>query len=724
MFSAGSCCDLMQLLQGNFNVREHQMNLDMEKLEELLLESTRRISAIAGKTIILLGGITGSGKSTTINSLIDVPLIEHVDDETGKGTILIAPDHRGRSARIGGAGSETTYPDLYPIPDRADVSICDTAGFFESRGIEYEICVHFSLIAAIRAARKIQALLTVTDGHSLLGPEGRGMIATKIMNKIESLIGSHPGGMQESVFFGFNQSIDSRRSKTETQLRASLQQKYELYSDSRFPREQAAARAFNKMLACQIVPVLPLSRGRQMRLLERLTTAPGLEIDTSALNVFGEFQAHMVGFCTIIASRLLLKHNILSVKNTEITECSNQIQELSQYITNLTQEMANLQAQIDAPAQPDRAVETRLRNAIAKSENRITACENKIATLREKVDKLTQKNQRLKEAKHQYETDSTHLETASKEYDEEKLYGEVKKGVVHEDKHIITTRSAYPIADVDIDAIRGVSEGEEGKYEEISKENGKYTGKYTTPSHVYGRCKVTLYSEKRHTVENKHQAVLLDQEITHNEIKIHTTLPDNIRRKEADIEAAREDIENFEQLINDNAAEGRASKEAENASLRLIITSKQSELTRHSESRAQIDAKVRTLTDEVSTLQEQLGTNNSSFCMLLRFLLLIPEMCLSSETLRKFKELSETTYRAEIGDKVGHIRPIGETVAAATAGGGRLLQTAGVPQTVATATTGGGSFLQRAGIFQTVTGAATPESEIALPDPSSIPPNI
>ena len=136
--------------------------------------------------------------------------------------------------------------------------------------------------------------------------------------------------------------------------------------------------------------------------------------------------------------------------------------------------------------------------------------------------------------------------------------------------------------------------------------------------------------------------------------------------------------------------------------MRLITSNKQSELVRHSDNLAQIHARVRTLTEELSTLQRQLDTNNSSFRMLLRFLLLIPEMCHSSEILREFKELSETTYRAKIADEVGHIRPIGETVAAATTVRESVPQSTRTLQTVATATAGRRRVSQRARTLQTL----------------------
>ena len=631
------------------------LNLNAKLLEQLLMEASRNISRLSGKDLIMLSGITGSGKSTTADALAGVPLVVHKDDDgTGDTVIRVAEGYTGDSASIGdGYGAHTRFPQNFTLAGHPGTFLCDSAGFDDPRGIEYRLCAQFALIASIRAAR-VKAFLMITRG-GFLGAEGQGKAITLMVNRIRQLIGDNPKGMRESVFYGFNQTLDGKQ-RNARQIRARLKKSRNRYARSTHLEEQRIAHAQSQLLSCQITTVHPLDSASNRSLIEKLAASPGIDIDKAALNVFGDYQAHMVGFCINIASRLLERDPQIARKIIEIANLVSQRKEIFQVIEGLSKEIKT-QEEMAATSPGDSDVRAGLDTAIARSQELIAQYAADIKALETELVRLKSERRKLENQKNTFETDPTHIESGSYSYDEHKVHGTVSKGTIHTDPHKITVNSAYPINHVDHDARIGVDEGTPGRYEEKSREKGLFTGLYTGPSHYYGRCNVTLYTEKRYTTDNQLKARMLGQEITEN-VEKQEAIPGKITTKESNTQEESGNIAKYEvqrSVVSEEAEEQRA---ATVAAIQAVIDSKRREKQRHvDDCSTKLDA-INTKRAEITTIKHELTAHNDSFLMLFRLLILIPELHEKSELLTQFKTLAEGTYRAEIADKAGDVRPL------------------------------------------------------------------
>ena len=129
-------------------------------------------SKIQDKAIMVLG-LSGTGKSTLVNYLNDVPLVCLRDPATRKWIIEIAPDATSLPCgfKIGhGTVSETIYPAIH-TPSWSDFSYVDNPSFQDTRGIGMEIANSFFRSFATESTNEFKFLLLIT--HQDLGLRGQ-----------------------------------------------------------------------------------------------------------------------------------------------------------------------------------------------------------------------------------------------------------------------------------------------------------------------------------------------------------------------------------------------------------------------------------------------------------------------------------------------------------------------------------------------------------------------
>lgn len=192
-------------------IRKAIRPLDVAGLIDNIRGTNTAAQTIKGRDIILILGCTGVGKSTLIHFLAgskmtftEIDEIPHLGPETimdGLEDVVVSCSSVSATTGIHAVSIKTTEKSYI---------ICDTAGFADSRGVEYEIASGIVMTNAIRSARSVKLTIVLDDGAMATRFLGlRKQIVPSIIKLIPTFK-EHAG----SVFYLFNKTSDSMKVTT------------------------------------------------------------------------------------------------------------------------------------------------------------------------------------------------------------------------------------------------------------------------------------------------------------------------------------------------------------------------------------------------------------------------------------------------------------------------------------------------------------------------------
>jgi len=170
-------------------------DVDLAILQSLMSNGFSKIEKAKEKSVVLVIGNTGSGKSTTINYLMGCTMKEI---EKGGDFVIVTEDDNKYYATIGHTNqSETLYPETY-VNKEDEVAYCDCPGFEDNRGLEERICISINTQLAVKFAKIIKAIVVVIDYHELKAVRAEGF--NKLSNTLGQLL-KDPAAIIDSIFF-------------------------------------------------------------------------------------------------------------------------------------------------------------------------------------------------------------------------------------------------------------------------------------------------------------------------------------------------------------------------------------------------------------------------------------------------------------------------------------------------------------------------------------------
>lgn len=175
-------------------------SVDVQQIMELLSESKQYTDEIKGKSIVILLGSTGSGKSTTSCYLMKAKM-ESLISRFGEEVIEIKnKEEIDNYPKIGQSigTSETLYARGYKLnispKNKApmEMMLCDCPGFRDTRGTEYELCTNLSIDKAIKSAQCIKGAILVIQYTAFLQDRGQ-----PVLESFQNLIDIIPSLLEE-----------------------------------------------------------------------------------------------------------------------------------------------------------------------------------------------------------------------------------------------------------------------------------------------------------------------------------------------------------------------------------------------------------------------------------------------------------------------------------------------------------------------------------------------
>lgn len=177
---------------------------DLSKIEELYDATVTHCKQVTGKGVVFVVGKTGSGKSTTINCLIDVPLKKVTDPKTAEVQIVADikhSKHAPKFAVIGHAGSQTTFPSLFAPKWTNNLYYCDLAGFGDTRGDVFDANAYLSAHIVAQMAAEIKGIICVIEYSNLRALRGLPFVELAKLMKQIFLAGSFSRYFRDCIKF-------------------------------------------------------------------------------------------------------------------------------------------------------------------------------------------------------------------------------------------------------------------------------------------------------------------------------------------------------------------------------------------------------------------------------------------------------------------------------------------------------------------------------------------
>ncbi|OEU06604.1 hypothetical protein FRACYDRAFT_254152 [Fragilariopsis cylindrus CCMP1102] len=166
--------ETMKDVVGNMDVEDYTTELkkdvmDIDLLVDDLLKASKKAGEeIANKDVLLQIGLTGAGKTTTAHYLAGTKFEEEdVDGFAHYKPVELANENLTKFAVSGGAKSVTTTIQAVCVPFKRDdgrddsITICDTPGFGDSKGVEQDISNGLGIIHALKGAASIKPVICI-----------------------------------------------------------------------------------------------------------------------------------------------------------------------------------------------------------------------------------------------------------------------------------------------------------------------------------------------------------------------------------------------------------------------------------------------------------------------------------------------------------------------------------------------------------------------------------
>lgn len=478
---------------------DSDQSINIERLKEHLIEAFEVTKSAQGKEIVLVIGNTGSGKSTTINYLLEVPLAL-TEDEYGMESIVANPRAGQKSAKIGQmlTVSETLYPALFTAPSKHN--LCDTPGFGDTRGLVEAITAAMSTKAVINNATTIKGIVVLleypftTDRCKTL----REMFATLKILLSQSHKANHaaidPATLSRSILFLANKTKLTGKS-------IGLFRK--IYAEETKNSDEAAE---NIKFMCELVlrnpenyiEVAPLDQGKTRALIidkinQSRPLSPrafGIPADATTKRALTEMISQI---CT---TGIDLLRDLQSLPE-ELTRFNNMHATESARLAELEGKLLDLENNAQS-AESEQGTET-LSNLIANVKERIMGKNDELISVQKEISILNDKLARL--------SSTEEVISWSDTYDEQKIFGVVSQYVIN---HHTFLCDGKPFS-----RARFNRSGEGSVYEvlENSPANGRYKVKFSTGPLFYGIGVAEVYTRLCDLPENREQANNLSAEL-------------------------------------------------------------------------------------------------------------------------------------------------------------------------------------------------------------------
>jgi len=154
---------------------KNKTGINLDELNDLLVKNFDKAIKAENRELILFIGLTGSGKSTTINYLLGRSLKNEITSTGETHIVPTQPDNSGNFPTIGTtAKAETLFPAVYQMqPEK--FAYTDFPGFMDNRGEVAKICTHIFSQIAINAATRIKEIVVVIECDSLYTQRAAGL---------------------------------------------------------------------------------------------------------------------------------------------------------------------------------------------------------------------------------------------------------------------------------------------------------------------------------------------------------------------------------------------------------------------------------------------------------------------------------------------------------------------------------------------------------------------
>lgn len=166
MVGTGSIFSLTQAQQ-----REIVRNCELEQLLQIIIQTRKEVYVTRNYEVVLVLGLTGSGKSTLIDYLAGGRMCLHSDPEALVDTIKCD----NPVAAIGDTiMSCTDKPYIYQVPSTL-LAFCDCPGHDDNRGAIREVANAIGIQGVAKQSRTVKGIVLVIEYASLTSIKGQGV---------------------------------------------------------------------------------------------------------------------------------------------------------------------------------------------------------------------------------------------------------------------------------------------------------------------------------------------------------------------------------------------------------------------------------------------------------------------------------------------------------------------------------------------------------------------
>ncbi|CAG9315960.1 unnamed protein product [Blepharisma stoltei] len=163
------------LIKDTEKILKEYRPVNIKELKRLINKSVQRSEDLQNKDIILLIGITGSGKSTTTHFLCDSKMERVMEDGVRHIKAIAVKNPILKNINISShAESETRYIIMVPINFKnfEEIFICDPPGLLDTKGAEVDMANTISIIECVKKCRSVRPLILLsckTEGDRFEG---------------------------------------------------------------------------------------------------------------------------------------------------------------------------------------------------------------------------------------------------------------------------------------------------------------------------------------------------------------------------------------------------------------------------------------------------------------------------------------------------------------------------------------------------------------------------